>query len=222
MEKYLDILKRSNLFDGIEEGHLLAMLGCLNARVVEAEKGQYIFNEGEAAKFVGLILEGKVQIVKNDFFGNRSIVADLGQAQLFGESFACADVEEMPVSVVASEKSQLLLMDCSRIITTCNNVCQFHTRIIYNLLKIVANKNIMFNQKIEITSKRTTREKLMAYLMAQARQHGSNSFTIPFDRQQLADFLEVDRSAMSAELSRMQKDGLVEYKRSKFRLLERS
>lgn len=220
MRKYLDIFRKCVLFDGIEEEHLLAMLSCLNGRVITADKDQYIFNEGDPAESVGLLLSGKAQIIKNDFFGNRTIVAAIEPAQLFGESFACADVEEIPVSVVASEKCEILLMDCRRIIATCNNVCQFHTRIIYNLLRIVANKNLMFNQKIEITSQRTTREKLMTYLLIQAKIQGKSSFTIPFDRQQLADYLEVERSAMSAELSRMQKDGLIEYKRSWFRLLE--
>ena len=153
-----------------------------------------------------------------DFFGNRNITASIDPADVFGESFACADVEAMPVSVVASEASEIMLINCGYIIDVCSRACTFHNRMIYNMMKIVAKKNIEFNRKIEITSKRTTRGKLMAYLMTQAKMRGSNNFTIPFDRQELADYLGVERSAMSAELSRMRQEGLVDYKKSWFRV----
>ena len=165
---------------------------------------------------MGLVLSGAVRMVREDFYGNRSIVAHIGPAELFGETYACAGIEALPISVVADEDSQVLLMDCRRITTSCCNACAFHNRIIFNLLKLVAVKNLVFDQKIQVTSKRTTREKLMAYLLDQAKLRGSNSFTIPFDRQALADYLAVERSAMSAELSKMQKEGILVTKGSHF------
>ena len=218
MRRFIGILKKCILFKGIEEDEILSMLSCLDARVVDARKGEYIFSEGEAAKYVGIVLTGEAQIVRNDFFGNRTIVAAIMPGELFGESFACAEVEELPVSVAASENSEIMLIDCKRIITTCSSSCRFHNMIIHNLLQVLANKNLAFNKKIEITSKRTTRDKLMTYLLSQAKNHGSSSFEIPFDRQELADYLGVERSAMSKEISKMKDDGLIECERSWFKV----
>ena len=218
MEKYLNVLKKCTLFDGMNDEEIYVMLSCLKARVVTASKGEYIFTEGEPDKYVGIVLSGEAQIIMVDFFGNRNITASIDPADVFGESFACADVEAMPVSVVASEASEIMLINCGYIIDVCSRACTFHNRMIYNMMKIVAKKNIEFNRKIEITSKRTTRGKLMAYLMTQAKMRGSNNFTIPFDRQELADYLGVERSAMSAELSRMRQEGLVDYKKSWFKV----
>lgn len=218
MRRFIGILKKCILFKGIEEDEILSMLSCLDARVVDARKGEYIFSEGEAAKYVGMVLTGEAQIVRNDFFGNRTIVAAIMLGELFGESFACAEVEELPVSVVASENSEIMLIDCKRIITTCSSACRFHNMIIHNLLQVLATKNLAFNKKIEITSKRTTRDKLMTYLLSQAKNHGSSSFEIPFNRQELADYLGVERSAMSKEISKMKDDGLIECERSWFKV----
>ena len=222
MEKYLNVLKKCTLFDGMNDEEIYVMLSCLKARVVTASKGEYIFTEGEPDKYVGIVLSGEAQIIMVDFFGNRNITASIDPADVFGESFACADVEAMPVSVVASEASEIMLINCGYIIDVCSRACTFHNRMIYNMMKIVAKKNIEFNRKIEITSKRTTRGKLMAYLMTQAKMRGSNNFTIPFDRQELADYLGVERSAMSAELSRMRQEGLVDYKKSWFKVQRRN
>lgn len=215
-----EIMDRCALFEGIRSEDRLPMLSCLGAKVVSVGKNQYVFREGDPANFVGIVLNGCVQMVREDYYGNRSILARIEPAGLFGESFACADVGVFPISVVAVEDSTVLIIDSRRITVTCSNACGFHNQMIFNMLKVVANKNLVLNEKIEVTSKRTTREKLMAYLLAQAKKAGSDTFTIPYDRQALADYLEVERSAMSAELSRMQKDGLIEYKRSWFRLLE--
>ncbi|MBQ9881571.1 MAG: cyclic nucleotide-binding domain-containing protein, partial [Synergistes sp.] len=160
MKKYLNELKNCALFNGISDEDLPAMLSCLGARVAEVEKNQIIFEEGSDAKTIGVVLSGSVQLVLDDYYGNRSIVALISPGELFGESFACARVESLPVSMTASADGRVLLLDFSRIVTTCSNACQFHSRMIFNLLRLVAEKNLVFNQKIEITSRRTTREKL--------------------------------------------------------------
>ena len=165
-------------------------------------------------------IKGKVQIAKDDFFGNRNIISMMEPSQLFGEAFACAGIEKLPVTATAVTDSEILLLDCRRVITTCGNSCEFHNRIIANLLRIVAAKNIMLNQKIELTSKRTTKEKLMAYLLMQAKQNKSRIFVIPYDRQELADYLGVERSAMSAELSKLRREGRIDYHKNQFKILE--
>ena len=196
------------------------MLGCLGAKVLAVPKHQFVFREGDPANFVGIVLEGCVQMIREDYYGNRSIVARIEPAGLFGESFACADVETFPISVMAVEDSKVLLIDSRRITVTCANACGFHNLMIFNMLKVVANKNLVLNQKIEITSRRTTREKLLAYLLAQAKVHQSDVFTIPYDRQALADYLEVERSAMSAEIGKLRREGVIDCEKSTFRLLK--
>lgn len=219
MKNYLDILGRCPLFAGIAPQNLSALVSCLGARAVRFAKGEVIFQEGSPAQQMGLLLRGEAQIVREDFFGNRTIVARVEPSEMFGESFACAEIAELPVSVIATEDSEVLLMDCRRLLTTCSHACEFHNRLIFNLLKVVATKNLVFHQKIEITSKRTTREKLLTYLNTQAKACGRNSFTIPYDRQELADYLEVDRSGLSAEISKLRREGVLESEKNYFILL---
>lgn len=218
MKEYFDILRKCALFEKVEDENLIAILGCLRAKVTQYKKNETIIAEGTPAKQIGIVLTGEVQIVRNDYYGNRSIVTNVEPAQIFGESFACAGVEEMPVDVVATTDTDVMLIDCQRITNSCCNACSFHSQIIFNLMKVVAIKNLIFHQKSEITSKRTTREKLMTYLLSQAKKNNSKSFYIPYDRQALADYLEVDRSGLSAEISKMRREGIIENKKDYFKL----
>lgn len=219
MKEYFDILRKCSLFNNIKDENLISMLGCLGATVKAYGKKEIIIEEGEKARYIGIVLSGSAQVLKIDYFGNRSIVAGIEQSEMFGESFACAGVEAIPISVIANEQSKIMLIDCERVMHPCANGCNFHQQIIFNLMKIMATKNIMFHQKIEITSERTTREKLMAYLMLQAKKCNSNSFQIPFDRQELADYLQVDRSGLSAEISKMRNEGILKSHKNHFELL---
>lgn len=219
MNLYFEVLQKCPLFQDITEENLLTMLDCLQVKTGRYKKGQTIFAEGEPAKFFGILLTGAAKIVRVDYYGNRSIVASLEPAQIFGESFACAKIEALPVDVVAAENTEVLLIDARRILQSCSHACSFHNQMIFNLLKVVATKNLVFHQKLEITSKRSTREKLMTYLLLQAKYHHSNSFIIPYDRQELADYLEVERSGLSAEISKLRREGILECRRSQFTLL---
>ncbi len=214
-----DTLLRCPLFAGIAEENLTGMLHCLGARHMIYAKGETILAEGEPARDVGVLLSGRVQLIRTDYYGNRSIMLSIQPRQLFAASFACAKAERLPVSVVAAENCEVLLLDCSRVLTLCCNACEFHSRIVFNLLQIVAEKNLALHRKALITAKRTTREKLMTYLLLQAKEAGRADFTIPFDRQGLADYLEVDRSGLSAEMSKLKKEGVLDYYKSDFRLL---
>ncbi len=219
MKKYFEILRRCSLFAGIEDDQLSAMLGCLGARVECFDKKYTIVAQGNPSRYIGIVLSGSAQIVHNDFYGNRSIVAGVEPAELFCESFACAEVQAIPVAVIANEPSEIMLIDCGHIVHTCSNHCQFHQQLIFNLMKDLAGKNILFHQKLEVTSKRTTREKLLTYLDFQAQKAKSRSFDIPFDRQELADYLEVDRSGLSAEISKLRSEGVLTSNRRHFELL---
>ena len=208
------------LFEGIDTVDLQSMLGCLGANTVSVKKGQALFREGDSTIYIGIVLSGSVQIIREDYYGNRSIMAHIGPKQLFGESYAFSGAPALPVSIIADEDTEALLLDSRRISVCCSNACSFHSQVIYNLLRLVAQNNLVLHQKIQITSKRTTREKLMAYLLSQAKRQGSNAFTIPYDRQELADYLEVDRSGLSAEISKLRREGILECEKSSFRLLQ--
>lgn len=215
-----DSLLHCALFDGIGADDLAGMLDCLGARRAAYARGEIILAEGAPAQDVGILIAGQVQLVRTDYYGNRSIMMNIRAGQLFAESFACARAARLPASVVAVEDCEVLLLDCRRVLTSCCNACAFHSRIIFNLLQIVAEKNLALHRKAMITSRRSTRGKLMTYLLLQAKEAGRADFTIPFDRQGLADYLEVDRSGLSAELSKLKKDGVLDYYRSDFRLLQ--
>lgn len=218
MKEYFDILRTCPLFRGIEGQELSKALDCLGARVFSLSKGEAVLREGEAAKDVGIVLAGKLQIERTDVFGNRSILAQVGPGELFGESFACAGVEAVPVTVAAAEAGEVLLIDCRQITHPCGNACRFHQRMLLNLLQEMAAKNLVFHQKIEVTSKRTTREKLMTYLTLQAKRQGGLEFEIPYDRQELADYLEVERSGLSAEIGKLRRQGVLQAERRRFKL----
>ena len=213
-----DTLQHCPLFEGIAPEDLTAMLGCLGARHISYAKGDILMDEGAPPKDVGILLKGQLQLIRTDYYGNRSIMMNIAPGQLFAESFACARAARLPASVVAVEDCEVLLLDCRRVLTSCCNACAFHSRIIFNLLQIVAEKNLALHRKAMITSRRSTREKLMTYLLLQAKEAGRADFTIPFDRQGLADYLEVDRSGLSAEMSKLKKEGVLDYFKSDFRL----
>ena len=220
MEKYLDVLGRCPLFAGIEKGELQSMLACLGACEKSFAKGRAILEEGTPATEMGVVLSGRAQVEQSDYFGNRSILASVFPGELFAESFACAGVSFLPVQVRAEEESKVLLVDCQRMLTTCSHACAFHGRMIENLLRIVAHKNLQLHRKAEILSRRTTREKVLTYLTEEARRSGSDTFEISFNRQQLADYLAVDRSGLSAEMSKMKKEGMLDYRKNRFHLLK--
>ena len=219
MKDFFDILRECPLFDRIGDESLKEMLGCLNAKECSYKKGDAVFAEGDKAKYLGIVLEGSVQLVRVDYYGNRSILANIEPPQLFGEAFACAGLKSLPVDAVAAADTRILLLDAQRIARPCGNACPCHGQTILNLLHIVAKKNLVLHQKIEITSKRSTREKLMTYLLLQAKNAKSHTFTVPYDRQELADYLEVDRSGLSAEISKLRNEKVLECRRSTFTLL---
>lgn len=219
MKEVISQLQNSAVFSGIPPQEISALLGCLRPVLRRYEKNEIIWQEGEPAHTVGLILRGKVMILRDDFWGNRSILGEAAAGDLFGEAYACATAHTLTVSVLAAEPCEVLFVEIAHTLETCSHVCSFHLRLIQNLIHILASKNLMLARKIDHLSRRTTREKLLAYLSWQAQLHQTATFDIPFNRQQLADYLSVDRSALSQELGRMKRDGLVDFTRSHFTLL---
>lgn len=219
MRKYLPQLRLCPLFDRIPDEDLLKTLECLRAQVICVRRDQAIMRQGEPATRLGVVLCGSVRVVSSDEYGNRSVIAVIGEKEVFADSFACAGAQVLPVSVVASQESIVLLLEHKRVITGCRNGCMAHSRLVTNLMSIIAGKNLILSRKLSIVTQRTTREKLLAFLREQQKQSGMHRFVIPFDRQMLADYLGVERSAMSTELGKMKRDGLIRYERNEFEIL---
>ena len=222
MEQFLQenkpILIDNPLFRSIPESEIPILLRHLEAYTRQYKKDSYLKMTGDPADFIGIVLSGELYICQTDFYGNRSIVASVSSGNLFAEAFACAGVTQLPADILAAADCRILYINSHPLLHSCDRCCSFHHQLIANLLGIVSRKNLYLNQKLSYTLRGTTKEKLLAYLSDQAKQHHSNEFTIPFNRQELADFLGVERSAMSAELGKLAKLGVLETKRRYFRL----
>ncbi len=220
MEKYFDVLRKTPLFFGLSDGELRAILSCLGADVLTYERRNTVFFEGERGRYIYIVLFGKIQLEMNDYYGNRSIISAHGPTELFAEAFACVGSPSMPVAAVASEESGVMLIPNERILHTCERGCSFHRQVIYNLMREMAEKNIVYHRRLEVTSKRTTRDKLLTYLLLEAKRLGTYEFDIPFDRQELADYLEVDRSGLCSEIGKLVKEGAIRTARRRFKLIK--
>jgi CRP-like cAMP-binding protein len=219
VKKNLPTLQQSPLFQGVSDSELVKMTQCLGAREKTYSKGENIYAVGDFVREIGIVLDGRVRIVKYDAWGNLNIIAEMSSGEMFAEAFACGGVGVMPVGVIAAADCEIMFVDLQRVITQCGNACVFHALLIRNIVGILARKNIMLQGKMEHITKRTTREKLLSYLSEQARRCGADSFELPFDRQGLADYLSVERSALSAEMSRLKSEGIINYRKNHFELL---
>ena len=219
MKKYISILKRTQLFAGVGNDEIISMLSCLGARLHTYKNGEYVLRQGEHLSDIIVLVEGNLHIQKDDYWGNRSILGQIAAGEMFGEAYIAPESGALLNDVVAVADSTVIFFDVKKIITTCSSACRFHTMVVQNMFFAISEKNRKLVQKLGHMSKRSTREKLISFLSEEAKQHNSSNFTIPFNRQQLADFLSVDRSAMSSELCKMRDEGLLEFNKNSFRLL---
>ncbi|MTQ95867.1 helix-turn-helix domain-containing protein [Pseudoflavonifractor sp. BIOML-A6] len=219
MRAYLSLLRATTLMQGLTDREIEDVLRCLSAVERPFGKGETLFRTGEPLRVMGLVLEGLVCLEKVDFWGNRSLLAQAGPGEIFGEVYACEPGRPLHIDVAAGEAGKVLLLDVERVLTTCTNACPFHARLIRNLLGVVARRAYSLSRKLEHISGRTTRAKLLSYLSEQAERTGSSRFSIPFSRQELADYLAVERSAMSAELGKLRREGILSFEKNCFELL---
>jgi CRP-like cAMP-binding protein len=219
VDKYTDVLKNTKLFAGVGEEEIGTMLDCLGAALRQYKKGDYVYRAGEYVRSLTVLVEGCLHIQKDDYWGNRAILGDVAVGEMFGEAYVSPESGALLNDVVAVEDSAVLFFDIQRILTVCPSACKFHSLTVKNLFFAISEKNRKLVSKLGHISNRTTREKLLSYLSDEAQRSRSASFSIPFNRQQLADFLSVDRSAMSNELGKMRKEGLIEFHKNQFTLL---
>ncbi len=215
MDEFLPIIHASELFAGVDESEIPVMLQCLDAKREAFPKDAFLLREGQITSSIGMVLSGSVLVVQEDIWGNRNILSRINPSQTFATAFACAPGAVLNVSVVADTPVTVLFLNVRRILTVCSSACTHHSKVVYNLLGDLAQKNLRFNEKLTHMGQRTTRAKLMSYFSMMARKKGSFEFEIPFSRQQMADYLGVERSGLSAELGKMQKEGLLEYNRNR-------
>ena len=212
------VLSQSMLFQHMKANELPLLLDCLKSRTATFAKEYTILDEGDITEEIGIVLAGSLNIVRHDYWGNRTVVANIAVGGTFAESMACSQVPSA-VAAVTAECSTILFLNIHKVLTTCSIGCVYHHTLVENLVRLLSQKNLELMKKINHITKRSTREKLLSYLSEEAKKHPKQtSFSIPFDRQQLADYLCVERSAMSSELSKMRDEGILEYHRSSFTL----
>lgn len=219
MKQFIPILKQTKLFSGVGDDEIYSMLSCLGASLRVYKKGDFVLRQGELLNSILVLAEGNLHIQSDDYWGNRSILGEISAGEMFGEAYAAPESGALMNDVVAVTDSAVVCFDVNRILTTCSSACRFHAIVVQNLFFAISEKNRKLVQKLGLLSKRTTREKLISYLSEQAKKQNSASFSIPFNRQQLADFLSVDRSAMSNELCKMRDEGMIRFEKNRFILL---
>lgn len=216
MKDFLSVLRSSQLFSGISENEITSMLSCLDTRKANFPKEAFVLRAGDTVDSIGVVLSGSVLIIQEDIWGNRNILSKAGPGQTFAAAYACAPGSKLNVSVTAETPAAVMFLNVKCILNVCPSACSHHGRVIRNLLSELADKNLRFNEKLTHMGQRTTRSKIMSYLSAQAQRLGKYEFDIPFSRQQLADYLGVERSGLSLELGKMKNDGILDYHKSHF------
>ncbi|MBP3321738.1 MAG: Crp/Fnr family transcriptional regulator [Clostridia bacterium] len=219
MEKFLPILQKTKLFAGLTEQEIFSMLGCLDAKTGVYQRGSAVLSRGDTVNRLAILLEGALHIQRDDYWGKRSLLSRIAPGELFGEAYIASESGVFLNDVIAVEDSTVIFFDVSKILTTCTSACLFHTLVVRNLFFALSEKNRRLVRKLDYLSGHSIRERLISYLSDEAGRQGSGSFSIPFNRQQLAEFLSVDRSALSKELCKMRDEGLLEFEKNRFKLL---
>ena len=211
------VLKTTAMFDGVEKKDLEKILACIDAKIIDVQKGEFVLLAGDKISHMGIVISGELHIIRECFDGKRSLYGSVMPGDTYAEAMCCAGIDESPVSVVAKTDSSVLVLNYSHILRHCINTCSFHVKLVKNMLKIVAHKNLQLQVRMEFLSMKSVRDKVLRYLESLVSIQGPN-ITIPFNREELANYLCVERSALSHELARMRDDNLIEYKKNRFYL----
>lgn len=219
MEEYLRLLSATEMFAGLDEKEIKALSDCLSLTCRTYRAGGYVFHAGEVPEVISILSHGSLRVQKEDYWGNRTIVSDVKPGAIFGESYAIAR-RPLLNDIVAVSDSTVFHFSADKLASSCDRRCSYHARVTDNLMRSIASGNRALTKKIDCMSRRSIRGKLMAYLSFQSKKSGGAAFRIPFNRQQLADYLAVDRSALSKELCKMRDDGLLTFDKNSFRLID--
>ena len=215
-KEFFPVIRSSRFFFGISDDEITAMLSCLGAKNKSFKKEAFILRNGDTTEEIGLVLSGSVLVIQEDIWGNRNIVSKIGPGDTFATAFACAPGSVLNVGVVSETSVTAMFLNVKRILNVCPSACAHHSRIIRNLLGELADKNLRFSEKLSHMAQRSTRAKVMSYLSSEAQRQGKYEFDISFSRQQLADYLAVERSGLSLEIGKMKSDGLIDFNKNHF------
>lgn len=218
LENILKILEKCSLFENFTPEEIESLINCLNYKIHNYNKNDIVLLSGDEITFIGIVLKGELEITRDDAFGNSIILSKISEGDIFAEAIVCSNIGKSPITVTSITNSTIIYLSYNKIINICSNVCTFHTQLISNMLKIIANKNILLNDKIEILLSKSIREKLNIFFSKQVEKNKSTKFKIPYSRLELANFLNVNRSALSRELSNMQNEGLLKFNKNNFEI----
>lgn len=218
--EHFEVLKSTKIFREASEFECQAMMFCFKTKFKTFNKHDTIIKQGDSMEHIALILKGGANVENVDVLGNISIIMKLNRGDVYGIESAYADDDFYKDSVIATEKSLVLFLDRHRLITPCQNRCRRHDTVVKNLMQIVAERNIELLNKLTHMSKKSIREKLMSYLYSQYQKEKSTYFEIPFNKTELASYLSVDRSAMSSELNKMKKEGIIDFDKRQYRIIK--
>ena len=205
-----------DLFKNIQNGDVLSLLSCLGLKTKNYKKGEIIISYGQKTNNLFIILSGKARIIKKNLLGEDEKISDLKVNDIFGQDFVCLAQNKSPVSLLATEECEILILNYEKIVTPCSKVCDYHLKLIKNLISMIAKKNSALNTKIDVVGQRFSRNKIIAFLKQESK--GKDVFEIEYNREQMAKFLSLDRCALSRELSKMQKEGLLIFKKNRFKI----
>ena len=195
------------------------LMNCLGCREKTYQKDQIIAATENSSRQIGIVISGCIHIIKEDIWGRRTFLTYTGDDGIFGEVLMGENLSERGILFKAAEPTTILIIPADRILHPCRNSCPFHHKLSRNLFRMISHKNADLTEKIEITSKSSLREKILAYLSIESRRNGSTNFTVPLNRTEMADYLCTNRSALSRELAKMKKDGIIDYESNTFRIL---
>lgn len=219
MNEYIDTLKDTSLFSGIEPQEIDGLLKCLSTRHVQYAKGGYIIEEGDKVYDFGIILSGHGRAIKWDSSGRLIIISLLKAGSEIGVILAASLDHKSPVTVQAQDDVSVLQIPFERVLARCEKGCPWHGRLLRNYINLVAEKGLVLHERINCLLRPTIREKILTYLWCVSRDQQKRTFTIPMNRNAMAEYLNVERSALSRELSYMKRDGIIDYHKNMFRLI---
>ncbi|MFZ7133542.1 MAG: Crp/Fnr family transcriptional regulator [Eubacteriales bacterium] len=217
-KKWSNILSHTVLFHGIDAPSIHIMLDCLSPSLYSFDKNEYVTIEGDSFTGIGIMLMGEATISKENVAGNRIMVHLLKQGDIFGEMIAFSNRKTWPVSVMANQPSTVIFLPPQKLIGNCPNMCISHKELILNMLKIVSNRGLVLNKRLEYLSIKNVREKISTYLLELRELTGKDTFKFPMNRNELAEFLNVTRPSLSREMGRMRDEGMIDFQKSRIHL----
>ncbi|NLP44254.1 MAG: Crp/Fnr family transcriptional regulator [Peptococcaceae bacterium] len=218
--KWLDTIADCILFEGINSDELRSILPCLDVKIVEYKKGDYISVAGKAFNQIGLVLEGSIVLTKETVSGNRVIISVLGKSEIFGEMAAYSGQKSWPVTVIAQTNCTIMFFSQDKIVGCCESVCSSHRQLILNMLKVVSNRALLLNRKVEYLSIKSLRSRICTYLLEEYKKNGQRTFQLKLNRNELADFINVSRPSLSRELGKMRDEGLIDFHSSAIKIMD--